>query len=291
MQDGCVSLNKASIHRSLKARCSILAAANPKGERFDPYGEIADQVNMKPAFLSRFDLIFMIMDVPSKAEDSAIANHILTTQYIGECKAAKRSGEVSDKEREMVVPGIPPLLLKQYVAYAQRNISPVLTKEARQYLLDYYVKTRGDAAQGKPVPITARALEATIRLTEAVARVRLSKDAELKDAKEAIKIFDACIRAVATDPKTGALDSGRTGDGMSSAKGRLLKTILDIIEQESVKDDMVRVNGLKYKLLCERLAQEKESIMDSFKINAALEELKRTGDLFEPRDGCYKRSK
>ena len=288
MQDGCVSINKASIHRSLKARASVLAAANPKGERFDPWGDIADQINMRPAFLSRFDLIFMILDKPNNDEDTAIANHILTTQFIGECKAAKRSDEVSEQEKEMVVPGIPPQLLRQYIAYAQKNVSPVLTKEARAYLQAYYVKTRGMAAEGKPVPITARALEATIRLSEAIARVRLSPDIALADAEEAIRIFDKCIRAVATDSKTGDLDSGRMGDGMSSAKMRLLKYILVAIDERSKEDDMVRIHGLKYSILCEMLATGPAQELDTFKINAAIEELKRTGDILEPRDGFYK---
>jgi replicative DNA helicase Mcm len=288
MQDGCVSINKASIHRSLKARASVLAAANPKGERFDAYGDIADQINMRPAFLSRFDLIFMILDKPNPKEDFAIGNHILTTQYIGECKAAKRTDEISDQEREMVVPGIPTILLRQYISWAQKNVTPVLSKEARQYLLDYYVKTRGAAAEGKPVPITARALEATIRLSEAIARVRLSNDIALKDAEEAIRIFDKCIRAVATDVQTGALDAGKIGDGISSAKVRLFKFIFKEIEDAAKSDDMIRVHGLKYSLLCEKLAQGPAQELDTFKINAALEEMKRVGDLLEPRDGFYK---
>jgi replicative DNA helicase Mcm len=285
MQEGTVTINKASIHRTLKARCAFLGAANPKHERFDPYADLAEQFNMKPAFLSRWDLIFIVQDKPNKDEDIRIARHISTTHHVGQCKAARRIEEIESSEQDTVIPGISQLLFRQYISYAQKNISPVLTATAREYLNEYYAKTRGEAMEGKPVPLTARAHETTIRLSEAVARVRLSQNIELKDAEEAIRIFDACIRKVATDPTTGRLDAGRIGSGISAKKTDLMNIIKNYIDGEP---------GLSKELLLSKLCDHKtkdgrpEPIIDINAINAALEELKKGGEIFEPRDFHYR---
>lgn len=284
MQDGVITINKASIHRTLKARCSLLAAANPKGERFDLYGDISDQVNMKPAFLSRFDLIFMIPDKPDKKDDTEKAEHILRTQYIGQCRASNRLKEVSEDELNKVVPEFPPQFLKQYIHYSQKNVSPVMTKEARDRLQEYYIKTRGEADEGKPVPITARALESTVRLAEAITRANLEKNITLKNANEAIQIFDSCIRQVATDRKTGYLDAGRLGNGISQSKMNLLNAIRKEVSAEP---------GISHALLLSKLADHKlpngtpDPILDINSINIAIDELKKK-EMFEPKIGHYR---
>ena len=285
MQEGTVTIHKASIHRMLKARCALLGAANPKHERFDPFADIADQFNMKPAFLSRWDLIFIVQDNPNKEEDMKIAIHISKTHHVGQCKAAKREEEIEESEEEKTVTcEILPVLLRQYISYAQKNISPVLTEQATKYLNEYYTKTRAEATEGKPVPLTARAHETAIRLSEAIARIRLSQNIELIDAKEAIQIFDACIRKVATDPKSGSLDAGRIGSGTSVTKLNIIKAVKHEIEIEP---------GISHRTLLEKLAEHtslngtSDPIIDISSINSAIDELLKK-EIYQNRVGHYK---
>lgn len=278
MEDGCITIQKATIHRTLKARDSIIAAANPKYERFDLWAEggLADQINMKPAFLSRFDLIFIMTDVPEQTRDTLVAQHIAMTHRIGECKAAGKPEKITDEEKMKIVPEISPQLLRQYIAYARRTVFPIMNQTAYNFLVEYYWKTRGVASENKPVPITARALEATIRLSEAMARMRLSGEVTIKDAEKAVGIFDACIREVATDPKTGKLDSGRVGDGMAQAKRNMIGII---------KEVMLNDPNLSEELLVAKL---QERTYDPEKVKIALSDLLRSGDVIEPRTNHYK---
>lgn len=278
MEDGLITIQKATVHRTLRARDSILGAANPKYERFDLWAEggLADQINMKPAFLSRFDLIFIMTDVPEKTRDTAVAQHIATTHRIGECKAAGKHDKVTDEEKAKVIPEIDPQLLRQYIAYARRNVFPIMNPTAYNYLVEYYTKTRGEASENKPVPITARALEATIRLSEAMARIRLSGEVALKDAERAVSIFDACIREVATDRKTGQLDSGRIGDGLAQAKKNMIGVMREVMLNEP---------NLSEQLLLAKMAER--SFIDPQKVRVTLDEAKRAGDVLEPRRDHY----
>lgn len=278
MEDGAITIQKATIHRTIRARDSIIAAANPKYERFDLWAEggLADQINMKPAFLSRFDLIFIMTDSPEQIRDTAVAKHIAMTHRIGECKAAGKLDRITEEEKAKVIPEIAPLLLRQYIAYARRTVFPIMNQSALDYLIEYYWKTRGTASENKPVPITARALEATIRLSEAMARIRLSGEVTLKDAERAVAIFDACIKEVATDPKTGKLDSGRIGNGMAQAKKNMIGIIREVMLNEP---------NLSEQLLLAKMAER--SYNDPVKVLTALEDAKRSGDVMEPRRDHY----
>ena len=84
MEQQCISIAKAGILATLKCRCAILGAANPKLGRFDPYESIPEQINMPPSLMSRFDLIFILQDKPEEKRDTNIAGHILKSHYAGE---------------------------------------------------------------------------------------------------------------------------------------------------------------------------------------------------------------
>ncbi len=153
-----ISVAKAGVMATLKSRCSLLAAANPKLGRFDKYEPIAPQINLTPALMSRFDLIFVLTDDPDTKRDSAIAEHILKSNYAGELSTQKAwnpeiSQEDIDNAMTVIKPAIEPELLRKYVAYARKNIFPTLTNEAKEYFLKYYVglRTQGQDSN-KPVP-------------------------------------------------------------------------------------------------------------------------------------------
>ncbi|RLG22567.1 AAA family ATPase, partial [Methanosarcinales archaeon] len=189
MEQQTISVAKAGIMATLQSRCSLLGAANPKYGRFDRYDNIAKQINMPPALLSRFDLIFILTDQPSIERDSQISEHILKAHYAGELEMQRRHLIGSEITREdvasvmdVITPQIEPELLRKYIAYAKRNIYPLMSDEARAKLIDFYIGLRRQGEDpDSPVPVTARQLEALVRLAEASARIRLSNSITLDD--------------------------------------------------------------------------------------------------------------
>ena len=188
MEQQEIDIAKAGIVAKLYTRCSLLAAANPKLGRFDMCQGLSQQFNLAPTLLSRFDLIYPLTDTPEANRDSAIADYILNTHTTQEVKET-----------------VPYDLLRKYIAYA-RNINPKLTKEAALIIKDYYTKVRGLANNMQTVPITARSLEALIRLSEAAARLRLSSEVTVDDAELVVTIVDTCLRTIAYDSKTNTWD-------------------------------------------------------------------------------------
>ena len=197
LEQQTVSIAKAGIMATLNSRCSVLAAANPKFGRFDRYKVLAEQIDLPAPIISRFDLIFVIEDKPSREKDSELAEHILKThQYTS-----------IDYEIE-------PELLRKYIAYARKNVNPKLTDEANTILKEFYVSTRNSNPEDQgAVPITARQLEAIIRLAEASAKIKLKEYVEVEDAKKAVDLTLFCLRDVGVDPETGEIDADIVGGG------------------------------------------------------------------------------
>ena len=282
-----ISVAKAGVMATLKSRCSLLAAANPKLGRFDKYEPIAPQINLTPALMSRFDLIFVLTDDPDSKRDSAIAQHILKSNYAGELATqAPWNSDISqgDIEDAMVVikPIVDPEMLRKYVAYARKNIFPTLSEEAKEYFLRYYVGLRSQGQDtNKPVPVTARQLEALIRLGEASARLRLSSKVTLDDAKRVVKILEACLRKVGVDPETGFLDADIIASGTTKSSRDRTKSVIDIIRDVSKelqgpapRDDV--------------LDRAEELGIERAKAEEIIDRMRRDGDVFEPRPGMLK---
>jgi len=190
LEQQTVSIAKAGIMATLNSRCSVLAAANPKFGRFDRYKVLAEQIDLPAPIISRFDLIFVIEDKPSKEGDAKLADHILKIH-----------------QENTVEYEIEPELLRKYIAYARKNVNPHLTDEAIQVLKEFYVSTRSSkpGEQG-PVPITARQLGAIIRLSEASAKIKLKDTVDKEDAERAVKLQMACLKEIGVDPETGKID-------------------------------------------------------------------------------------
>jgi replicative DNA helicase Mcm len=199
MEGGTITINKAGINATLNSRCSITAAANPKYSKFDRYKPIIEQVNLPDSLLSRFDVIFTIMDTPEEKNDREKAMHVL-----GVHRDNKLSFDIDSD------------LFKKYVAYARQNIHPLITEEADKLLLDYYVKMRGMVANADedPTPITLRQVEGMVRLTEASAKAHLRKKAGKEDAERAINIMQDYLNRVGFDPESGKIDIQRVQGGM-----------------------------------------------------------------------------
>jgi len=185
MEQQTIHVAKAGLTATLQSRCSILAAANPKFGRFDEYESIPTQINLPVALLSRFDLIFSITDKPHEKRDEEMASYILRAHYAGEISQQRKNEKDSafspEDETEAHKVHEPPMdveFLRKYVAHSKRSIFPVMTQEAQDAIMHYYVNLRKEGKEeregkgGGAVPITPRQLEAFVRLAEASARVR-----------------------------------------------------------------------------------------------------------------------
>ncbi|MEA3190424.1 MAG: replicative helicase Mcm [Thermoplasmata archaeon] len=234
MEQQEISIAKAGISATLKSRCAVIGAANPKMGRFDEYSSIHEQINMPPALLSRFDLIFSLLDKPSRDRDNQLASHILRTHQAGEVREHRMAHptgaytkEDEDRLLKKVLPDLDAELLRKYVAFAKRNILPVLSDEALQRIQSYYVELR-NSSDGS-MPLTARQLEAFVRLAEARARIRLSQEATLDDAEAAIRMMEACLRSVGVDRETGKFDIDIINSGVSHSQHDRMRVLLEIV--------------------------------------------------------------
>lgn len=234
MEQQEISIAKAGISATLKSRCAVIGAANPKLGRFDPFSPIAEQINMPPALMSRFDLIFSIQDKPARDKDELLSEHILRTHQAGEVREHRKSHPtgaytLSDEDQMMrrVEPDIPADLLRKYVAYAKRNIFPVLSEDALRRIQEYYIGLRGSGQDA--IAITARQLEAFVRIAEASARIRLSQEATLDDAERAIRLMESYLRSVGMDKETGKLDIDMIATGVSHSQQDRLRQLTEII--------------------------------------------------------------
>ncbi|MDD3043142.1 MAG: LAGLIDADG family homing endonuclease [Methanosarcinaceae archaeon] len=280
-----ISLAKAGIIATLKSRCALLGAANPKYGRFDRYEGLAEQINMPPALLSRFDLIFVMLDTPNHAFDTKIANHILQSHYAGELfeqreklPGSEVSEEFVDAELVAIEPAIDAEIMRKYVAYARKNVYPVMEEDAKQHMIEFYTGLR-KSGEGKnsPVPVTARQLEALVRLSEASARVRLSNIVTLDDAKRTTRIVLSCMKNVGVDPETGAFDADIIASGTSKSQRDKIKILRDIIKKVSERHP-----GGKAPLEEVYMEADKEQGINREHAESHIKKMLTKGDLFKP---------
>lgn len=285
MEQQTISIAKAGIIATLKSRCALLGAANPKYGRFDRYEGLAEQISMPPALLSRFDLIFILLDTPNSSLDSRIANHILQSHYAGELHEQREklpsssiTEEFVESELEVIEPVIETEILRKYIAYARKNVYPVMEENARRNLSNFYTDLR-KTGEGKntPVPVTARQLEALVRLSEASARVRLSNKVTMEDAKRTVRIVMNCLKNVGVDPETGAFDADIIASGTSMSQRNKIKILKDII-----KKVCERHPGSKAPLEEVYEEAEKEYGIDRARAEEYLRKMRQRGDLVAP---------
>lgn len=281
-----ISISKAGINATLKSRCSLLGAANPKYGRFDEYESIAEQIDLEPALISRFDIIFTVTDKPDPERDKELAQHIVNTNYAGELhthraenSASNVSQEEVDSVTEDVEPSIDGDLLRKYIAYAKRSCFPMMTEEAKDAIEDFYVDLRSQGTDGdSPVPVTARKLEAFVRLAEASARVRLSDTVEKEDVDRILEVVKASLEDIGMDPETGEFDADVIETGTSKSQRDRIRNIKGIIaEVEGEHDDGAPIE--------EVLDRAKAAGMDHSKAEQEIEKLRRQGDVYEPSTG------
>ncbi|MBI5073041.1 helix-turn-helix domain-containing protein [Candidatus Woesearchaeota archaeon] len=266
-----VSISKANIQATLRCETTVLAAANPKLGRFDPYEPIAKQIDMPPALINRFDLIFSIKDLPDKEKDEKLAHFILSLHK----KHVTEEVEIGTD------------MLRKYLIYARQKIMPRLSDEALEELKEYYVKMRSSGNSEEKgmqsIPISPRQLEALVRLSEACAKVRLAEKITRKDARNAINLLHYCLEQIGLDPETGKIDIDRISTGITTSERAKIVGVREIIHEleQKLGNKMIPTEEVIKIALEKGLTEEK--VLES------IEKLKRSGDIFEPRKGHISR--
>ena len=239
-----ISISKAGINASLRTRCAVLAAANPKAGRFQPVSEVpfTGQINLAPPLISRFDVIWLLTDQPSEDKDAKIAGHIVDNRLSGTSELLVSEGSRPDPRKLSTVMTKPSHtdghlhreFIRKYVAYAKRTVHPNLDEDARKHIIDYYVSTRKQSGEFQDsVAITARALEALARLSEASARIRLSEHATIEDAQRAVRLTKTWrYDLMGENYDETAIASNQKGKARHAER-----SILDIVERLSANGD------------------------------------------------------
>ncbi len=227
MEQHTVSIAKAGIIATLNARTSILAAANPTLGRYESSLSVQDNIRLPFTILSRFDLIWIMVDTIEATKDRELAQFILNMHQMKKPKSSPETPPVSQD------------FLKKYIAYSNRYVLPQLTTEAAEVIENFYVDLRKSAEGGAAVPITARQLESLVRLSEARARMALQSKVSKEDAQAAIRLMEESLRMVALDRVTGKIDIDKLVSKMSasqrSSSDIIIKAIRDMESEGTSK--------------------------------------------------------
>ncbi|XP_076646397.1 DNA helicase MCM8 isoform X2 [Halictus rubicundus] len=239
MEQQSVSVAKSGIICSLPTRTSILAAANPIGGRFNRSKTVIQNLKMSPPLLSRFDLIFLLLDEPNKHIDDLLCKHVMSIHTGSNVRKRKVNAsqhvDTMDENRftlreklvssvtENVCP-IPQSILRKYISYARQYVKPTLTTEAATILQNYYLQLRKRNNKCSGISVYNRQLEAMIRLTEARAKLELRTEATETDALEVIEIL-----RYATD------NSAVSWSSLNNKKGidRKLREFIQLLKKET----------------------------------------------------------
>jgi replicative DNA helicase Mcm len=268
MEQHTVSVAKGGIVATLNARTAILAAANPALGRYEPHRTVAENISLPVTILSRFDLIFVLRDIPNKEADSKMSEHIL---------------EIHRRGASPVEAQVPAELMRKYVSYA-KSIRPVLSSDALKRLGDFYLAMRAASeTEGSPVAITARQLESLVRVAEARARVALKKEVSAEDAEAAIAIMKRSLEEVGIDISSYKMDIDLIMTGKPKSVRDKMQVVLSTLMA------MERETGIVEKTL---LVSELESKYNVSRVESEriLGQLLREGTIYEPREGCLKKT-
>ena len=264
MEQQTITISKANVQATLRAETSVLAAANPKFGRFDPYQAIAQQIDIPPTLLNRFDVIFTLRDIPDKIKDEKIATHVLSEH--------KKEGE------EMTIPRE---LFRKYIAYSKQKIFPKLTDEAIEELKKFYVDLRNSPISTesamRPIPISARQLQALIRMSEASAKLRLSDKVTKDDAKRSIELMKYYLMQVGYDYESKSLDIDKIYSDMTTSKRNKV-----LIVRETISSLKERLGEL---IPLDEIEKELEGKLSKDEIEYSINELIKNSVIYQPRQG------
>ena len=268
MEQHTVSVAKGGIVATLNARTAILAAANPALGRYEPHRTVAENISLPVTILSRFDIIFVLRDVPDREADGKMTDHILEIHRRG----------VSPVEAPVEAE-----FMRKYISYA-KTIKPELGEEALRRLRDFYLAMRGASeTEGSPVAITARQLESLVRVAEARAKVALRKEVTGEDAEAAISLMRRSLEEVGIDMSSYKMDIDIIMTGKPKSVRDKLQVVLSTVIAMERETGTVEKDALVAEL------EEKHKLSRS-DIERMIGQLLREGTLYEPGEGRLKKT-
>lgn len=236
MEQQTVSVAKAGIITTLNARTSILASANPIGSRYNPDLPVPQNIDLPPTLLSRFDLVYLILDTANEKTDRRLAKHLLSLYLEDKPQSAPTDNDI-----------LPVEFLTLYISYARSKIQPTISKEAAEELVECYVAMRSLGqdvrAADKRITATTRQLESMIRLAEAHAKMRLAGVVTRADVQEANRLIQSALKTAATDSQ-GRIDMSLLTEGTSAAdrkrRDELRTALLRLLDEMTAGGNTVR---------------------------------------------------
>lgn len=258
MEQQTISISKAGITTTLNARTSILAAANPLYGRYNPRISPVDNINLPAALLSRFDVLFLILDTPSRESDEELANHV--------CYVHMHNSH-PEREGEGVV--FAPDEVRQYIAQA-RTFRPNVPKSVSDYMVGAYVRMRQQQKRdegGKKhfTHTSPRTLLGVLRLSQALARLRFSNEVVNEDVDEALRLIEVSKASLYHDQRSGGdqtassriydlirgmRESGAASVGTGGARGELnLSRVRELVQAKGFTSDQFQRTIDEYALL------------------------------------------
>ncbi|KIH88361.1 minichromosome maintenance protein 4 (cell division control protein 54) [Sporothrix brasiliensis 5110] len=278
MEQQTVSVAKAGIITTLNARTSILASANPIGSRYNPELPVPQNIDLPPTLLSRFDLVYLILDRADEKTDRRMAKHLLSMYLEDTPQSARSANEI-----------LPVEFLTSYISYARANIHPVLSTEAGQALVEAYVEMRklgqDVRAAEKRITATTRQLESMIRLAEAHAKMRLSSEVTGDDVREAYRLIQSALKTAATDAQ-GRIDMSLLTEGTSAAerkrKADLRAAILRMLDEALTGGQ----TSMRYSEVARRMAEAASVPIESADLAECLRGLEMDGSVTVTGEGA-----
>ncbi|MEC7704243.1 MAG: minichromosome maintenance protein MCM [Candidatus Thermoplasmatota archaeon] len=295
MEQQRISINKAGISATMPTRCAVLAAANPSAGKFVPVEidrpstYIHQQINLPPAMISRFDLVWLMRDDVIESRDLKIGHHIVSVKRTGlpehlietgqevepvELEKSKIYSRNQDGEEIITAD-----FLKKYVAYAKRNFHPSSDDSVSDILVGYYNEQRQKWERGGTdeagISLTARAVESTLRLSEAMARIHLRNEVTKDDANFAVAM-DKSMRYLGNAAELNTTDhSGVPARQQSAERG-----IGGIVR------NLIRENGGECTTL-EVYNRGADQGFDEDTVDRILSTLSTRGTIYQPKPGVW----
>ncbi|XP_033755282.1 DNA replication licensing factor mcm4-A-like isoform X2 [Pecten maximus] len=257
MEQQTLSIAKAGIICSLNARTSILAAANPVESQWNKNRTITENIQLPHTLLSRFDLIFLILDPQDEVFDRRLASHLVSLYFRSEKEEAEEHLDMS--------------ILKDYLTYTKNYIQPKIGEESGQTLIQAYVDMRKVGSGRGQISAYPRQLESLIRLSEAHAKMRFSSVVETCDVEEAKRLYKEAMKQAAIDPSTGKIDITILTTGISGAarkrKAEITQALKKLIQEKG------KVPTLKHQKLFEDFKEKSDFPISRESYDDALKEL------------------
>lgn len=296
MEQQTVSIAKAGIITTLNARTSILASANPIGSKYNVNLPVPQNIDLPPTLLSRFDLVYLVLDQIDEQNDRRLARHLVgmyleDTPENGNAQEVLVSSTFHQLSAWSLTHSQPVEFLTSYISYARTKCQPKITQAASEALVSAYVQMRklGEdvRAAERRITATTRQLESMIRLAEAHAKMRLAEEVTANDVHEAVRLIKSALKQAATDARTGLIDMGLLTEGTSASERRrksdLKKAITDLL------DEMTRSGGsARYSEVYRRVSEQGSAQVEGTEFAEALRSLEQEGQVVVGGEGPRK---